>query len=59
MGLMHQNRSRTDFKAYVEELAGLLKVEVADPDGLDLEATNQLFAAHVDSCQESVPPPQS
>lgn len=56
--LVQQNRGRTDFKTYVEELASLLNMEISDPDRLDLEATDQLFAAHTKGCQESMHQPQ-
>jgi hypothetical protein len=39
-------------------LAGLLKLEIADSDRLDLEATDHLFAAHTKRCQESKQQPQ-
>jgi hypothetical protein len=56
--LVRQNRGQRDFKTYVEELSGLLKVEIADTDRLDLEATDRLFAAHTKWCQESTHQPQ-
>jgi hypothetical protein len=43
--LVRRNGGHTKFKAYFEELAGLLRVEIADSDRLDLEATDQLFTA--------------
>lgn len=52
--LVRQNRGRTEFKTYVEDLAALLKVRIADSDRFDLEATDQLFAAHMKARQESM-----
>lgn len=52
------NRGRTEFKTYVEELARLLELEIADSDRLDLEATDRLFAAHVNLSQEDKHQPQ-
>lgn len=50
--LARQNRGKTEFRSYLGELAGLLEVEIADSDRLDLQATDQLFAAHKKRRQE-------
>ena len=56
--LVRKNRGRTEFKTYVGELARLLRLEIADPDRLDLEATDELFAVHTRCGQESTRQPQ-
>jgi hypothetical protein len=56
--LVRQNRGRTEFKTFVEELSGLLKVEITDSDRLDLEATDLFLAAYLKACQENMHQPQ-
>lgn len=56
--LARENRGRTEFKTYVAELAGLLKLNIADSDRLDLETTDRLFAVQVKLSQESKLQPQ-
>jgi hypothetical protein len=56
--LVRQNRGRTEFRTYIGELAGVLEAKIADSDRLDLQTTDQLFAAHVNGRQESTQQPQ-
>jgi hypothetical protein len=56
--LARQNRGRTEFKTYFEDLERLLNVPIAEPDRLDLQTSDQLFAAYTHGLQESRNQPQ-
>src|SRR5258708_30096301 len=51
--LVRRNKGRVEYPYYATELSHILKVKVGPADVLDLEATDRLFAQHLENSTRS------